>query len=102
MAFDEELNNGYYDPERYQRYAATLFGYSKLSEDSGLSLVATAGFHKDDEMTDFELGYDIVGELRLGLYKDWMSVLRVDYSDRYQETGSYDGWNVNVNVTRRF
>jgi tetratricopeptide (TPR) repeat protein len=102
MRFDDDLDNGYYDPERYQRYAGTLFAYRKLGEDNGLSVVASAGLHKDDEMPDFEFGYDIVGELTLGLYKDWMSVLRVDYSDRYQETGGYDGWNIQFSITRRF
>lgn len=102
MAFEDDIDNGYYDPERYRRYAASFFGYHKLSEERGLSVVATAGFHKDDEMNDFEFGYDVVGELTLGLYGDWMSVLRVDYSDRYQQFSSYDGWNARLEITRRF
>lgn len=100
--FDRDLPNGYYDPESYQRYAGTLFGYWKISEDSGLSMVGSAGFHKDDEMDDFQLGSDIALELSAGLYKDWMSVLHFDYSDRFQESGSYDGWSVDLSVTRRF
>lgn len=101
-AFDEDLNNGYYDPTEYQRYAGSLFGYWKLSEDDGVSLVTTAGFHKDDEMNDYEFGSDVVVELTTGLYDDWMSVVTVDYSDRYQAVGSYDGWNVRMGLTGRF
>jgi len=101
-AFDRDLDNGYYDPTDYQRYAGSLFGYWKLSEDDGVSLVTTAGFHKDDEMDDYEFGSDIVIELTTGLYEDWMSVVTVDYSDRYQDAGSYDGWNLRMGLTGRF
>lgn len=101
-SFDEDLDNGYYDPQRYQRYAGSFFGYWKLGEDNGLSLVGTAGFDKDNRMSNYELGTDVVLELTWGLYRDWMSVVRVDYSDRYQGAGGYDGWNVNLDVTRRF
>lgn len=102
MSFDEDLDNGYYDPEQYQRYAGSLFGYWKINDDHGLSLIATGGFHKDDDMDDFEFGTDVALELTSGLYGDWMSVLHADYSDRFEGPGSYDGWSVSLGVTRRF
>lgn len=102
MSFDDDLDNGYYDPEEYQRYAGSLFGYWKINDDHGLSLIATGGFHKDDDMDDFEFGTDVALELTSGLYRDWMSVLHADYSDRFEGPGSYDGWSVSLGVTRRF
>lgn len=102
MSFDEDLANGYYDPEQYQRYAGSLFGYWKINDDHGLSLISTGGFHKDDDMEDFEFGTDVALELTSGLYGDWMSVLHADYSDRFEGPGSYDGWSVSLGVTRRF
>lgn len=102
QSFDENLNNGYYDPERYERYAGSLFGYWKLNDDHGLSLIGTAGFHEDDSMDGFEFGTDVALELTSGLYRDWMSVARIDYSDRFQGAGGYDGWKLSLGVTTRF
>lgn len=102
LRFDKDLDHGYYDPQNYRRYALTAFGYWKISEDDGVSLVASAGLHKDEDFTDFKFGGDLVAVGTFGLYRDWMGRIRIDYSDRYQEAGSYDGMAIDAILTRRF
>ncbi len=102
FSFDDDLNNGYYDPDSYRRYAFTAFGYWKLNADDGVSLSASLGWHKDDAQSDYELGGDIGLEGLFGIYRDWYLRLRLDYSDRTQEVGSFDGFAARIGITRRF
>lgn len=100
--FDQQLDNGYYDPSRFRRYAFTLGGYWKFSDDDGLSLLVSPGWHKDETLPSYKLGTDISAELYNGIYRDWYSRLRVSYSDRSQITGRYHAYSVSFNITRRF
>ncbi len=102
FGFDKDLDNGYYDPRHYRRFALTAFGYWKISDDDGVSLSASAGYHKDENMSKYKFGEDLVAEGTFGIFRDWMGKLRLGYSNRAQEAGGFDGVSAQATVTRRF
>ena len=102
FGFDDNLDHGYYDPEDYRRYAVTAFGYWKFSDDDGLSMSASAGWHKDESMGSYEFGHDVVLDGFFGIYRDWMFRLRLAYADRNNQVGSYDGFSAHGTLTWRF
>ena len=57
FGFDEELDNGYYDPDLYQSYMATGLAYWKISDDDGITVATDLGAVKDDDMDDFDFGW---------------------------------------------
>lgn len=103
QGFDKNLDNGYYDPRRYQRYAGTAFTYWKLSENVGLSVDAAFGVLKDDLMDEFRFGGDVNAEASFGIFSSWMVVARAGYvSNNPAASGAYDGFIAAVSLTRRF
>lgn len=102
FGFDQDLDHGYYDPGTYQRHAVTGFGYWKLSDDDGISLIVGVGVQKDEDMSGYRLGEDVALEGIFGLYRDWMLRVALGYADRDQEGGSFDGFSTQAVLTRRF
>lgn len=100
--YDKDLDNGYYDPSNYRRFALTVVGYWKFSDDDGLNVSLSPGWHTDDSLSDYEFGTDVSVELINGIYRDWYSRLSVSYSDRSQTTGRYDAYSINWGLVRRF
>ena len=100
--YDEDLANGYYDPANYRRFAVTAVGYWKFSDDDGLSVSVSPGWHTDDSLPQYEFGTDVSVELINGIYRDWYSRLSAAYSDRSQTTGRYDAYSINWSLVRRF
>jgi len=103
FGFRKDLNNGYWDPEWYRRYAATAFSYWKIDDDNGISAALSLGWHKDDTMGSYKFGEDVVLDGFFGIYRDWMLRVRLGYAERYGEAGGgYDGYTAYVTITRRF
>jgi tetratricopeptide (TPR) repeat protein len=102
FGFDKDLDNGYYDPSNYQRYAVTGYGYWKINENNGLSLFAAVGVQKDETMSSFQDGEDVSAEGIFGIYSDWMLKARVGYTNRRLASGAYDGFSGGLTLTRRF
>ncbi|TKA90665.1 tetratricopeptide repeat protein [Guyparkeria sp. SB14A] len=100
--YDRDLDNGYYDPSNYRRFALTVVGYWKFSDDDGLNVTVSPGWHTDDSLSDYEFGTDVSVELINGIYRDWYSRLSASYSDRSQTTGRYDAYSINWELVRRF
>ncbi|MFI9652290.1 tetratricopeptide repeat protein [Guyparkeria halopsychrophila] len=100
--YDKNLDNGYYDPSNYRRFALTAVGYWKFSDDDGLNVSLSPGWHTDDSLSKYEFGTDVSVELINGIYRDWYSRLGVSYSDRSQTTGRYDAYAINWELVRRF
>ncbi len=100
--YDKDLDNGYYDPSNYRRFALTAVGYWKFSDDDGLNVSLSPGWHTDDSLAKYEFGTDVSVELINGIYRDWYSRLGVSYSDRSQTTGRYDAYSINWELVRRF
>lgn len=102
MGFDTDPGNGYWAPSSYKRYAATGFFYYKLSDDDGISLVTSLGWHKDNTQSSFDFGHDVAVEGIFGLYKDWQLRVTLGHADRRQPTGAYRGFSAEAVLTRRF
>jgi tetratricopeptide (TPR) repeat protein len=103
FGFDQDPGNGYYAPSRYERYAVTAFTYWKISDDDGVSVTFSYGPYKDNTMSGFRSGGDIVAEGFFGLYRDWFVDVKADLS-RYGggATGGYSSRLFNISITRRF
>jgi tetratricopeptide (TPR) repeat protein len=103
FGFDQDPGNGYYAPSLYQRYAVTAFTYWKISDDDGVSVAFSYGPYKDNTMSGFRAGGDIVAEGFFGLYRDWF----VDVKARLSHygggaTGGYRSHMFEIALTRRF
>lgn len=103
FGFDQDLNSGYYDPSFYELYALTAFSYLKITPESGLSLMGSAGYYKDDSMNRFDFGWSADGELILGAYSDWCTKLGGHYMQNFREVnGAYHAMAVDLALVRRF
>ncbi|MCG6871421.1 MAG: tetratricopeptide repeat protein [Gammaproteobacteria bacterium] len=102
LAFDHDLDQGYYDPDNYRRYAMTAYSYWKHSDDIGISASISLGWHRDERMSGWKFGEDLVVDGFFGIYQDWLLRVRGGYSERYQESGAYDGAFVRLALSRRF
>ena len=101
--FDQDPGNGYYAPSLYQRYALTAFTYWKISDDDGVSVAFSYGPYKDNFMSGFRAGGDIVAEGFFGLYRDWYLNVKGGVSHYGGgATAGYDSQMFEINLTRRF
>ena len=103
FGYDEDPGNGYYAPSLYQRYALTAFTYWKISDDDGVSVAFSYGPYKDNTMSGFRAGGDIVAEGFFGIYRDWFLDVKAGVS-RYGggATGGYRSHMFELSLTRRF
>jgi hypothetical protein len=105
--FEEDFDNGYYDPELYQYYAITADAYWGLTENIGFVLALDGGIQKDETYDHFEFGGNAAVEGYFGIYKDWMLVVGgyvsslENASDRLGDD-RYRSYEVRATLTRRF
>jgi hypothetical protein len=102
FSFDDDLNNGYYDPDYYRRYAGTALFFWSLNADDWVGLRTSLGWHKDNTFTSYEFGSDVELEALIGRYRDWQFHGRAAYADRLLETGRYYGTSLHLGALRRF
>ncbi len=103
FGFDRDPGNGYYAPSYYQRYALTAFTYWKISDDDGVSVAFSYGPYKDNTLSGFRSGGDIVAEGFFGLYRDWFLNVKAGLSDYGGgATGGYRSHMFEISLTRRF
>ena len=103
FGFDQDPGNGYYAPSLYQRYALTAFTYWKISDDDGVSVAFSYGPYKDNTMSGFRSGGDIVAEGFFGLYRDWFLDVKAGLSSYGGgATAGYRSHMVELSLTRRF
>jgi tetratricopeptide (TPR) repeat protein len=98
-----DLDNGYYDPRRYENYAVVVYPYFKIHEEIGLGLTLAAGAQRDHIAPDFHFGGTVSSEATFGIYRAW--VLRVAGSatlNRRLDSGAYRGIGGTVALVRRF
>ena len=99
----QNLEHGYYDPRRYQYYAAVVAPYWKASENIGVAISAGIGPQRDDASRGFTLGMNSSVEATFGIYREWM--LKVHGSatnNRRLESGAFRGTSGGVALLRRF
>ena len=100
---DDDLGNGYYDPDSYERYTFTGYGYWKIDDQNGLGFVMNLGWFEDDSMDDFRFGGDLTLEGMFGVYRDWMVLVRIAVTENQRlQTGAFRALGGNVALTRRF
>jgi tetratricopeptide (TPR) repeat protein len=98
-----DLDDGYYDPKRYEFYGVTLLPYLKFSEDVGLSLFVEAGVQRDDRRLTFEPGGSATTELTIGIYRSWMLKLDAAITTNSRlDSGAYRGYGAGARLVRRF
>ena len=102
FGFAKDLNNGYYNPSAYQRYAVTGIGYWKLSENNGISLYTALGVQKDNTMGSFQDGEDVAVQGIFGIFRDWELKARIGYTNRRQVSGAFDAFSGGLTLIRRF
>jgi Tfp pilus assembly protein PilF len=98
-----DLNNGYYDPRRYEYYALTALPYFKVSENVGVSLTMAGGLQRDTTSPSFQFGGSLGGEATFGIYAPWL--LKVNASgtmNQRLESGGFRGFAAGVALVRRF
>jgi len=98
-----DLANGYYDPRRYEYYAAAIYPYVKVRESIGLSLSLSAGAQRDSTSPAFHFGGTVAGEATFGIYHPWaVTVTSSATLNRRLETGAFRGFGAGMALIRRF
>jgi hypothetical protein len=98
----QDLENGYYDPSRYDYYAVTAFPYLKVHENVGVALTISAGAQRD-ATSPFHFGGTIAGEATFGIYAPWL--LKVHGSatmNQRLQSGAFRGIGGGLSLVRRF
>ncbi len=85
--FDQNLENGYYDPDRFESYMLVMHNYFGFSENRGLSLSATAGVQRDEAMDAYNPAAGLSGEATLGIWQDTLFKLRFSASYGVSDVG---------------
>ena len=97
-----DMQNGYYDPRRYEYYSVVLAPYWKVSENIGVNISAGFGGQRDDS-SSFRFGGNASAEATFGVYERW--VLKVNGStttNRRLESGAFRGYSGGLVLLRRF
>lgn len=103
FSFDKDLDNGYYDPKFYQSYMVTGFGYWKISDNEGVSVVLDLGILKDSDMGRFHIGWGGNVEGSVELYRDIM--LKIGggiIHNLRQETAAFRAYTAHIMLTMYF
>lgn len=112
FSFEQNLSNGYYDPDEFYRLWLVGYGYWKLSDNDGIGLVVGLGPERDMTLDDaVKLGGDVSAEGTFGIYRDWQLKASAGYGGRFTDSGagsavgdsdSYRGYFVGLELMRRF
>ena len=98
-----DLQNGYYDPRKYEYYSVVIAPYWKISENVGVNVSAGLGAQRDDASTAFRFGGNASAEATFGIYERWL--LKVHGStttNRRLESGAFRGYSSGLVLVRRF
>lgn len=99
----QDLDHGYYDPQRYEYYAATAYPYFKVRENIGLAMTIAVGGQRDNTSRSFHLGGNVSGEATFGIYRPW--VLKINSSATLNgrlDSGAFRGFGAGAALVRRF
>jgi hypothetical protein len=97
------LDNGYYDPRRYEYYAAAAYPYWKVRESIGIGLSLAAGGQRDDTSRAFRFGGNATAEATFGIYDPWgLKISGGGIFNQQLGNGAFRGYGASVSVIRRF
>jgi hypothetical protein len=97
------LDNGYYDPNRYEYYAAAADPYWKIREGIGVGVSLALGARRDDISPRFRFGGNATVEAAFGIYDPW--VFKVSGGGIFNQrlgSGAFRGYGASVSLIRRF
>jgi hypothetical protein len=101
--FDEDRDNGYYDPARYEQHLGVVSTYWKLDDEAGLSVRGAVGAFRDDVIDSFERSLEAAAEATFGITTDWSLVARAAWLDNVRAvTGAFNATGGGLYLTRRF
>jgi hypothetical protein len=98
-----DLDHGYYDPRRYEYYAATMYPYFKLRENVGLAIAVAMGAQRDNTSPSFHFGGNVSGEATFGIYRPWVVKVKSSASlNSRLDSGAFRGFSAGAALVRRF
>jgi tetratricopeptide (TPR) repeat protein len=101
--FDEDRDNGYYDPARYEQHLGVVSTYWKFDDEAGLSVRGAVGVFRDDVIDSFERSLEAAAEATFGITTDWSLVARAAWLDNVRSvTGAFNATGGGLYLTRRF
>ena len=103
MGTTGNLDNGYYDPSRYEYYAGTAYPYWKIRESIGVGLSLALGTQRDTDSHKFRFGGNATAEATFGIYDPW--VLKVNGGGIFNQrlgSGAFRGYGAGMSLIRRF
>ena len=103
MGTTKNLDNGYYDPRRYEYYAAAVYPYWKIRESIGVGVSLAAGAQRDDISRRFRLGGNATAEATFGIYDSWgLTVTGGGIFNQRLGSGAFRGYGASASLVRRF
>ena len=97
------LDNGYYDPRRYEYYSVVLSPYWKASENIGIGVSAGLGGQRDDVARSFRPGSNASVEATFGIYRQWLLKVHASATNNQRlDSGAFRGTSGGVTLLRRF
>ena len=103
FGFARDLQNGYWDPESFRSYMAVAYGYWKLSDNDGVSIVAGLGAVGDETADRMRFGSSLDMEGTIGIYRDLMlKVHAALYHNLRQASGAFRAVGLNFQIVYRF
>src|SRR4029453_7984444 len=99
----QDLNNGYYDPRKYEYYSVVVAPYWKMSENVGINMSVGMGGQRDDSSSAFRLGGNASVEASFGIYERWLLKVHASTTtNRRLGSGAFRGNSGGVVLLRRF
>jgi tetratricopeptide (TPR) repeat protein len=100
---DRDLESGYYDPRRYEHYAAVFYPYFKIRENIGVAVSAALGAQRDSAASGFHFGGNVTGEATFGIYEPWTVKIGAGITRNQRlESGAFQGFSSSVSLIRHF
>ena len=100
---DHDVDHGYYDPRRYEYYAATIYPYLKLRENVGVGITAALGVQRDNTSPSFHFGGNLGAEATFGIYQPWIVKLNGSATlNGRLDSGAFHGFGAGAALVRRF
>lgn len=98
-----DFDHGYYDPRRYEYYAATIYPYLKVRESVGIGISAGLGIQRDNTSPSFHFGGNVGAEATFGIYQPWVVKLNGSATlNGRLDSGAFHGFGAGAALVRRF
>jgi cytochrome c-type biogenesis protein CcmH/NrfG len=102
LATSLDLSNGYYDPQKYENYAATIQPYVKLNDNAGISVFLAVGAQRESGES-FRPGVNAAADAVFGIYRAWRFSARVSATQNQRlASGAFGGFSGALTLARRF